>query len=103
MDGDAEEFAVSFDLLPDNELEGEEVNLDDLNEEQREQIYALMDTVNAATPQENDPDYQAFEESNRTFRFVRKTEAQIDETAEATNRESTRWQTKWAVKVFKGT
>lgn len=100
---DAEEEVISFELLPDFEMVGEEINVDNLTQEQQEHLYRIMDTINASSLQEKDADFQAFEEEEtKAFQFVRKTEAEIDDVAASTHRDSTKWQTKWAVKVFKG-
>lgn len=93
---------VTFDLFDGNLLLQDDIVLQELTEEQREAIQNHMDTAHASDPQEKDTDFQAFEEQAATSRHVMCTATDVDKIAGQNNTDSTKWQTKWAVTVFKG-
>lgn len=99
----AAEEIISFELLPDFDLNESETDMQQLTQEQQEAVHRLMDTVNVSSAAENDADYQAFEEQAADFRHCRKTPEEVDAIAGKSQTQTTHWQTKWAVKVFKGT
>lgn len=96
------EVEVSFDLLEGVDVNSDEINVQDLTQEQQESLYRLMDQVNLSETMENNDDAQAFEKTVTKFRHARKSTDQVDEIAAEINKDATKWQTKWAVTVYKG-
>lgn len=106
MDEDAvnvQEFAMAnFDLLADDDDLNENDLLEYASPEEVEHVQKIIDDANAEESNENGQDTQDFEMADSTNRHACKSDAQIDEYAEAAHKESTKHQTKWAVNVFKG-
>lgn len=99
---DADEEAVNFELLPDIDLENDNIDFDKLTPEQQEAIVKLMDNLELGKEAENDNDSQDFEPQQATFCHGRCSDDQVDDIASEINTKTMKWQTKWAAKVFKG-
>lgn len=100
---ESDEMVVNFDLLSGFNLSYDEIDVSNLSEEQQEALYRVMDTLQASQPVEKDDDYADFEKKAATHCHAICTDEQVDEIAAENNKKTTKWQTKWAVKVFKGT
>lgn len=99
---DAENEAISFELLPNIELVDGDEALQNLTQEQRDALYKWMDAMQVPQGGENEGDTEDFEPNSVTHRHVKWSDADLDDIASAGIKETTKWQTKWVVTVFKG-
>lgn len=97
-----EEIPVSFDLLEGFDLSNDSESVQDLTEEQREALNRFMDTLNTGDPQQKDNDYEAFQQNAVSMRHAICTEEDLDDISDQNSTDTTKWQTKWAVNVYKG-
>lgn len=97
------EPVVSFDILPDFDLEDTEIEYDNLTEEQQDGLQNLMETLQVEDTGEINDDKNAFEDNTVTHRHVTCSNEQVDEIAGQNHKDATKWQTKWAVNVYKCT
>lgn len=100
---DAELIATAnFDLLSP-ELDVEDIQIgDELTPEQIENLENAMEQLNTGDPVEKDADFEAFEKQSKTSRHANVTDKDLDAYEYENKMKATHFQTKWAVKVFKG-
>lgn len=99
---DGTEEVVSFKLLPSFDLEGDEIDVTKLTQEQQDVLQNLMDTLNIKEHGEINNDENAFEQQSATFRHASCSAEQVDFIAGKSIKDATHWQTKWTVNVYRG-
>lgn len=92
----------NYDLLADNDGQNEMELTENITEEEREEVNAVIAEKQLEEQPQNLDTSDEFEDANRTVWHVSVNEAQIDYYSGKKDEESTKEQTKWAVKVFKG-
>lgn len=97
-----ENVVISFDILPDFMQDEDEINIADLTQEQQEALSDFMEKNNLFNPPEENDDATAFEPQSDFVCFVKCSEEDLDNYADAGFKETTKWQTKWALNVFTG-
>lgn len=99
---DEEFIAVNFDLLSNND----ELNPDNIllavSAEDVQQVENIVQEAIQQETEQNTKDSDDFETAPKISRHVKKTDAQIDEYASEEHARNTKFQTAWAVNVFKG-
>lgn len=98
----AEEVQISFDLLDGIDLSNDAIDINNLTQQHQDVIQNLMESLDVREAEKTDEDEHAFEPQAAHFRHASCTSEEVNHIADQVYKDATKWQTQWAVNVFKG-